>query len=73
MDTCEIDWIDDTCPFLKFPAADCYCLKIEKQNIDLIMQFCARDYLHCEFFISRMTSLEGIPTPAARNQKPCIK
>ncbi len=73
MDACEINWKYDACPFLKFPLADCYCLKIEKQNIDLIMQFCASDYLHCDFFLARMTCLEGFSIPAARNQKPCTK
>lgn len=43
MNSHEVNWLRDACPFLKFPGAECYYLKIEKQNIDRVMQYCNGD------------------------------
>ena len=59
MNAHEIVWARDACPFLKFPGADCYCLKIDKQNIDRVMQYCGADYLNCAIFRERLACLDG--------------
>lgn len=68
MNAHEVVWERDACPFLKFPGADCYCLKLEKHNIDRVMQFCGADYLNCGFFRDRLACLDGHPGVVSEDQ-----
>lgn len=50
MSAVHVKTANDACPFLKFPGEGCYCLEIERTNIERVMCFCADDYLACTVF-----------------------
>ena len=46
----EGNGIDDLCPLLENPQADCYCLKLNSLNIPKAVHFCLRDFRECPIY-----------------------
>ena len=44
----------ELCPVLKFPYGHCYCLNMNSQKIEKVIQFCAGDYFLCEVYKKKL-------------------
>lgn len=38
------------CPFVRSPSDDCYCAKLDSQNIENVLYYCADRFLDCEIY-----------------------
>jgi len=38
------------CPFLQEPFDDCYCIKMNSQNIEKTIYYCSKNFETCEIY-----------------------
>ena len=39
------------CPLLSRPSAECFCLRMDSQNIGNMLEYCAGDWEKCEVYL----------------------
>ena len=49
------------CPFVKNLYAECYCVKLDSQNVINTLDYCSKNFLACEIY-SYLLSKQGLPT-----------
>lgn len=48
------------CPFVRNPHADCYCVKLDSQNVEDTLYYCGKNFLVCEIYSSLLLK-QGLP------------
>lgn len=38
------------CPFVQDPHDECYCAKLDSQNIENTIYYCGKNFLDCEIY-----------------------
>lgn len=49
------------CPFIQNPHVDCYCVKLDSQNVENTLYYCGKNFLACEIY-SFLIVKQGQPT-----------
>jgi hypothetical protein len=51
------------CPFLSNPTKECFCLKMDSQNIGNMLEFCAKEWKKCDVYIKEKSARKRDESP----------
>lgn len=51
----------ELCPFIKSPpSSKCYCVEVNSQKIPNLLEYCAKNFLKCNFYITNIKNVSEI-------------